>query len=108
MIEKLSQTDVLKRLTKATGKWGMLIEITCPIQQVSKISYAAPYLNFQDDMQLMVDGKGFILCDTEAELYELYKVTAGDDVNPYNSNPGPAKVYALTCGPDGITRDENT
>lgn len=107
-IEKLSQTDTLQRLTKATGKWGMYIEISCPTRRVSKIPDAAPYLNFQDDMQLMADGKGFILCDTEAELYELYKVTVGDDVNPHNSNKGPAKVYALTCGPDGVTRDENT
>lgn len=109
MIEKLSQTDTLERLTKATGKWGMYIEINCPApEDSSEIPSAAPYLNFQDDMQLMADGRGFILCDTEAELCELYRLTTGDDVNPHNSYTGPVKVYALTCGPDGITRDENT
>ena len=62
-------------------------------------------------MQALGDGSGYLLFDSEKEMENIYYQTIGDDgpreqyTNKYN---GPAKVYMLTCNPDGQTMNENT
>lgn len=67
---------------------------------------AAPYL--ANNYQVLADGSGYLVFDTEPAMNAYYNLTVGDDGptkrNPYN---GPARVYALTCGPGG-TLNENT
>lgn len=58
--------------------------------------------------QIMMDGEGFSIFDTEEEMESFYDMIVGDD-GPTKSNPynGPIRVYALTCGPSGFI-NENT
>jgi hypothetical protein len=61
-----------------------------------------------DYHQIMMDGEGFSIFDTEEEMEAFYDMIVGDD-GPTKSNPydGPIRVYALTCGPNGLM-NENT
>jgi len=61
-----------------------------------------------DYHQIMMDGEGFSIFDTEEEMDAFYDLIVGDD-GPTKSNPynGPIRVYALTCGPNGLM-NENT
>jgi hypothetical protein len=70
---------------------------------------AAPYLDPVKHCQVLSDGYGFIICDTEEELYKLYDQTVGDDgPTKTNSYDGPARVYAMTIDADGELGNENT
>lgn len=85
---------------------------------IDEVCKAAPYLNPKTKFkfegkntigQVMGDGYGFFLFDTEAELNRYYESTVGDDgPMKYNKYKGPARVYALTCDPDGYLLNENT
>lgn len=61
-----------------------------------------------DYHQIMMDGEGFSIFDTKEEMEAFYDMIVGDD-GPTKSNPynGPIRVYALTCGPNGLM-NENT
>lgn len=74
-----------------------------------EICKAAPYLDYQEDMQIFGDEEAFIVCDDYKELRRLYWQTVGDD-GPTESNPydGPARVYALTINSQGEPENENT
>lgn len=68
------------------------------------------FLDPSDDsyMQVLMDGEGFCIFDSEDEMRSFYDMIVGDD-GPTKSNPynGPIRVYALTCGPNGLM-NENT
>jgi len=75
---------------------------------------AAPYLR---DMarfgQLIADGYGYVVCESEEEMLELYEQTVGDDGptarNPYRGNErGAGNIYVLTCDASGKLLNENT
>jgi hypothetical protein len=53
-------------------------------------------------------GEGFSVFDTEEDMNAFYDNIVGDD-GPTKSNPynGQIKIYALTCGPNGLL-NENT
>jgi len=76
------------------------------------IEERAKALIFIDDTenyhQIMMDGEGFCIFDTKEEVEAFYDMIVGDD-GPTKSNPynGPIRVYALTCGPNGLM-NENT
>jgi len=99
---------ILSSLCKSHEKWGMYISFVddTDLQEIFK---AAPYLNTEAFMHTCVNGCGYILFDTEEEMMDLYHQTVGDDgptkLNSYN---GPARVYALTCDPQGNLLNENT
>jgi len=100
-------SDVLALLCKAKGKWGMMTSFEeYPMEELFQ---AAPYLAREEFRIMAVSGHGFIFLDSQTELYELYNQTVGDDgptfKNPYN---GPARVYAVTCSPEGELLTENT
>lgn len=108
-------TQALQALCKATQKWGMFINISyekCdnPWGEVIK---AAPYLHQKGkdpEFQIIGDGYGYLLFDSEEEMHTYYNQTVGDDgpteTNPYSNDL--ARVYALTCAPDGQFHNENT
>lgn len=95
----LTVVQAMQELCKATKKWAVYFE--------GKTQLAAPYL--RDEIQLLSDGVGIVLCDSEEEMRLIYNQTVGDDgpteTNPYN---GPCRVYAVTCSPDGQLLNENT
>ena len=70
---------------------------------------AAPYLDLYEHIQVITDGVGYLLFDNKDECTQYYDQTIGAD-GPTQSNQydGPQRVYALTCGPDGQTLNENT
>jgi hypothetical protein len=112
MVEALSIFSAFERLCKETKKWGMYISITCFDDSVrEEPEKAALYLDWDNEehTQIMCNGSGFFLFDTEGEMEEYYQQTVGDDgptkLNSYNGN---TRIYALTCGPDGQTLNENT
>lgn len=104
----LNTTQIAQELAKALKKPIMLVSFQNgdPIQDVLK---AAPYLDFDRDLQMIFDGGGLIVCDSVEEMEDLFNQTVGDD-GPTKSNPydGPCRVYALTINADGQLLTENT
>lgn len=106
-MEKLDLSNTLERLTKATGKWGMMIVMHG--EDLEEIVKAAPYLKDDDAMQMLADEHGFLLFNTEEEMNKAFDQTVGDEGST-KSNPymGAGNVYAVTCNPNGETLNENT
>jgi len=104
-MELLDFHSVLIRLCKASGKWGMYIGISNG--DFINEYLAAPYL--KKNHQVVTDGSGIALFNTEREMKKYYNMTVGDD-GPTNANPysGKVRVYALTCDPNGQLLNENT
>ena len=106
----LSHTDTLKTLAKLLGKPCMyIIGWDNPNYPYVGAYEAAPYMAEDGFNQMLCDGSGFLVFDSEEEMYRYYDQTVGDD-GPTKSNPydGPVRIYALTCGADGQTQSENT
>ena len=115
----LHHTSTLTTLCKSTKKWGIYFNIFVPDMPggngFTEVIKAAPWIDLNNDldnhMQSLGDGSGYLLFDSEKEMENIYYQTIGDDgpreqyTNKYN---GPAKVYMLTCNPDGQTMNENT
>lgn len=90
----------LEAMAKGLGKPVMYISFPVPDLRYDELRKAAPYLFDGDQFkfpQLLMDGSGYVVCDSEEEMERLYDLTVGDDgptaTNPYN---GPARIYALT------------
>jgi hypothetical protein len=74
-----------------------------------EVMQAAPYLSIEEHGQAIVEGRAYLLFDTEEELMDHYRRTVGDDgPTELNSYKGPAHVYAITCNPEGQLEYENT
>jgi hypothetical protein len=114
----LDQVRTLEVLCATTQKWGMFIswndqalEKECgSIPAVWKELFkAAPYLTLKDHAQMICEERAYMLFDTEEELMAYYSSTIGEsgptDLNDYD---GPARVYAITCNPQGQAEHENT
>lgn len=103
--------DVLRALCAARKQPGMLLAASLAdgVNPLEEIPKAAPYLSADEAMHLWHYGTVYLLFQSEEEMHAAYWRTVGDDgptkTNPYN---GPAKVYALTCGADGLLQNENT
>ncbi len=108
-MQVLNSFDTLQVLCKSTCKWGMYISFFVPEHEEDEAELAAPYLNLEKHMQIIIDGNGYLLFDTKEEMEEKFWMTVGDD-GPTETNKydGGTRVYALTCGPDGQLLNENT
>lgn len=114
-MKTLDHIDVLSLACKASQKWGMYISFSWTWSDEEVASHpnellkAAPYLNYPEHAQLLLGKGGWLLFDDEEEMHDAYEQTVGDDgptqLNPYH---GPVRAYAVTCGPDGVARNENT
>jgi hypothetical protein len=107
MVKILDNVQTLETLAKALKKPCMFISIHSDPLDYCEIEQAAPYLEGQ--LQVMSDGYGYIVFDTEEEMREYYLQTVGDD-GPTSKNDydGNCRVYALTCNAEGRTQNENT
>ena len=112
MAQSYSQLKMLQLVCKSLGKWGMMISFSDYVNPEgylipAEILEAAPYLD--PDSQIVYEGFGYFLFDTEEEMLEYYGQTVGED-GPTKANPykGGARVFAVTCGPDGQLLTENT
>ena len=103
-----THTDIFTELCRLNGKWGLYISFLDD-DDLDEVIKAAPYLDYFEHGQILLEGSAIILCDTEEEMMNLYHQTVGDDgpteLNPYE---GPVTVYALTCNPEGTLLTENT
>jgi hypothetical protein len=83
------------------NEWGRYLE-----EQKKALIFLDP--DDENYHQIMMDGEGFCTFSTKEEMEAFYDMIVGDD-GPTKSNPydGPIRVYALTCGPDGLM-NENT
>lgn len=116
MIDILDHIDLLVAACRLHKKWGIYVSFSSLPQlgayrELAENQQAAPWFfgDLVDSGQAWIDGSGVALFDSEAEMQAAFDATVGDEgpteTNPYN---GPAKVYAITCDPNGTTRDENT
>lgn len=108
----LDQFRTLEVLCAATKQWGMAINWygnVEPEQEFEELQKAAPYLKIDEHAQSMIEGRAYLLFDTEEEMEKHFWMTVGDDgptaLNDYN---GPMRVYAITCDPTGQLLNENT
>jgi len=111
-MKKFTNTEALEALCKEEKKWCLYLSwyleedsfgnvTKNPIIEIQK---AVPFLDEED---ISCD-KNVILCDSEEEVYELFNQVVGDNgPTEFNLYDGPAKVYALVFGPDGM-ETENT
>jgi hypothetical protein len=100
--------QTLMELCKSSQSYGMFISIPRHLSDEEVIK-AAPYLADPENSPILVNGFGFFIFQHEDDLKYAFDLTVGDKgPNLWNDYKGPAKVYALTCGPDGVQLDENT
>lgn len=108
----LSNTELFQMACKTQGKWGMLVSFDAN-QDLKEIQKAAPYLGPRDSESPfpsgIFNGECYLFFDTEDEMRHAYHSTVGDDgPTPLNDYNGTARVYALTCNPNGKLMSENT
>jgi len=106
MTTHLPTTQAMQELCKLTKQWGLYIGWCVPDDvSIQDVIEAAPYLK---ESPLLYNDGGIIL-GTKEEIQALFEVTVGDEgPTKTNSYSGKARVYALTCGPDGRFMNENT
>src|SRR6267142_5136915 len=101
-MKSFTQTEIFREACRALNKFGLYISFEFTTNLDSDLFLAAPYLNFQEHSQIIIDGVGYLLFDTREEMESHYRQTVGDD-GPTETNPydGPVRVYALTCNNEG-------
>lgn len=118
----LTSIGLMKLLCEQTGKYAVFYSGWCDYEPdiseyqevwdeyLKERDKALIFLDKDDKnyWQIIIDGYGFSIFDNEKDMENFYNKIVGDDgpteLNPYN---GPIKVYALTCGPNGLL-NENT
>lgn len=101
--------DILSVLCKHYKKWGIYFSGTYPndLTQVEAIQLAAPWLKNikrNERMDVIFEGSGYLLFDSEKDMEKAYKSTVSDDY-PRDNLP---HIYMLTCDPKGQLLTENT
>lgn len=75
--------------------------------EADEVHKAVPYL--PKDHELLFGDRLLLIFDTEEERDKIYEMTVGDEGSTEtNSYDGPAAVYAITIGRDGMFGTENT
>jgi len=103
-MQSLNYCDCFKSTCALYEKWGLYLYYDQNTLH-SDLLLAAPFISFDDYMQ---DNRVFLF-DTEEECNKYFNMVIGDD-GPTESNKydGECRVYALTCDPLGVLRNENT
>lgn len=105
-MEVVSKYDVLSTVCRVKRKWGLYAS-WC-IDDLDEVRKAAPYLSSLKEF-VIYNGEVYLFFGSEAEMQDIYDQTVGEDgPTRLNGYDGPGKVFALTCGPDGELRTENT
>lgn len=106
--------EIMVQLSKLTHSYMMYVsfdkECVPPEDFFAELRKAMPYYDSDNDdmLQGAMDGKFYMMFDTEDDMEKHFDLTVGDDgpthLNPYD---GPMRVYALTCF-NGQLWNENT
>jgi hypothetical protein len=106
----LGHSKILTTLAKSLKKPCMMIYMVTEDNEITEILKAAPYLETEDNgYQVIADGFGILVFESEKTMERYYKLTVGDDgPTELNEYKGPARVYALTCNAKGELLHENT
>lgn len=108
----LTVTEAMQLLAKTIQKPCIFLSFQLLAEDVGfdEVLKAAPYLDFNKDLQVIGDGVAIVICEDREEQQRLYRMTVGDDgptkTNPYSGTK--ARVYALTCNEEGKLENENT
>jgi hypothetical protein len=107
-MKEIDDHRLMEKYCETTGKYILYIHLLVDEHPPEEYIKAAPWLKLHEHFNVFMEGYGYFEFDTEEEMYAVYNQTVGDDgptkLNPYN---GPARIYALTCGPRGL-QNENT
>jgi hypothetical protein len=100
-------------LCKKLGKFGMYVSLGHKSGEfpnsIAEYHQAAPYLRYPENETIFINGFGFFLFDHQDDMEHAFDITVGDSgPTKWNDYEGPASVYAVTCGPDGVEINENT
>ncbi len=108
-MQKLTIVEAMQLLAKSIGKSCMYVRFGDE-DLLTEIDKAAPYMNLEDDndQQIIFDGRGIIIFESEEMMEHAFSLTVGDDPAERNTYRGPARVYALTCNANGELLTENT
>ena len=98
-------STVLSALCKAKNKFGIYVSHQHGELAPEVLVKAIPFLQGDDLVQFWHRGWGYLLFDTEDLMVSSYRQIAGDDCWTTEFDP---RVYACTCGPDGVCLTENT
>ncbi len=108
----LSFPEVLPALCRDAKLPGAYVAIANSVAddlEPDELRRAAPWFDLVRDGQLFFDLCGFLLFDSVEEMEAVFGVTVGDDgPTALNRYTGPVRVYMLTCGADGVLKNENT
>jgi len=103
----LESHETLRTLAKALQKPCMFISFEP--EKIEELVKAAPYLNKEENGQVLVNGWAYLVFDNNAEMEQYYLMTVGDDgPTVLNNYDGSARIYAVTCNPNGEIEKENT
>ena len=101
---ELDLFEILKAISKVLNKPCMYISIIDSGDNWDEVIKAAPYLNKDEHTQLLLNGYGYLVFNSEEEMQEAYNQTVGDEgPTKFNKYNGSVRVYALTS-----TGNENT
>lgn len=103
----INYDEIPKMLCKAMNKYGMVFHFECPENRQLNVTRTAPWFNEdfigKNYFQMLYDGCGFLMFDTEEEMNEIFLKTIKDEIQD-----GEDGVYAMTIGNDGEWLSENT
>ena len=103
--------EICKLACKTSNKYGLFISFDNEVNSHEDWLelQAASGGTLEATGQSILDGLGLKLFESKAEVDEAYNHIVGDDgPTPANPYDGPARIYALTIGPNGEALNENT
>ena len=112
--------ETLQALCKYSKKFGLMVSFdTEPADGMSWDEYFPGIKSAsngridwdanEDQHQLVIEGLGWALFESEEDLYDAYYDFVGDDgPTKRNSYDGPIKIFAATCSDEGELWSENT
>jgi hypothetical protein len=96
MADLLEVHELFALACRHEKKWGLYLSFDTPRPPFTDDLDAAPCLRDLDHGQVLIDRVGVLLFDSREEMERAYDAT------------DPARVYALTCSPEGQLLNENT
>lgn len=101
--------EMLSAMCQAKKKWGIFLQVSNDGGNWAELQKAVPFFSVSEMAEFWHEFNGVIFLDSEEELQAICGQIIGDEgptsLNTYN---GFARVYALSCGPDGTLYSENT